>query len=155
MYSTTQVLLLTSRLLICVFSTFGLSLILYIRLVYLILLKLTILMFFLSPKFGSLSILPLAAQLFDAIPRGFFFISTSRPVSGSSLGSIVSGGTGFLVREPCNLYLHLLLLSNLLNSQLSQSSFLAQTLLSIVSIGLLILLLNFEILNLSLSSSKI
>ena len=44
-----------------------------------------------------------SAQLFDAIPHGFSFISTPRPPSYSSSSSIVGGGTGFLVRDPCKL----------------------------------------------------
>jgi hypothetical protein len=59
-------------------------------------------MFFLSLKLGSLPATT-SAQLFHAIPHGFSFIRTPRPVSGSSSCSIVGGGTGFLVREPCKL----------------------------------------------------
>jgi exonuclease III len=44
-----------------------------------------------------------SAQLFDAIPHGFSFISTPRPVSASCSSSIVGGGTAFLLREPCKL----------------------------------------------------
>jgi hypothetical protein len=44
-----------------------------------------------------------SAQLFDAIPHGFSFISTPRPASSSSSSSNVGGGTGFLVREPYTL----------------------------------------------------
>jgi hypothetical protein len=43
------------------------------------------------------------AKLFDAIPHEFSFISTPRPVSGSSSCSIMGGGTGFFFREPCKL----------------------------------------------------
>jgi len=42
-----------------------------------------------------------SAQLFDAIPRGFTFIDTPRPVPDSWTSSIVGGGTAFLLREPC------------------------------------------------------
>jgi len=41
-----------------------------------------------------------SAQLFDAIPRGFAFINTPRPVPDSFTSSIVGGGTAFLLREP-------------------------------------------------------
>ena len=44
-----------------------------------------------------------SAQLFDAIPHGFSFISTPRPVSDSSSSSIVGGGTAFLLRDPFKL----------------------------------------------------
>jgi exonuclease III len=44
-----------------------------------------------------------SAQLFDAIPHGFTFISTPRPILDSNTSSIVGGGTAFLIREPCKL----------------------------------------------------
>jgi len=44
-----------------------------------------------------------SAQLFDAIPRGFTFTNTPRPVPDSCTSSIVGGGTAFLLREPCKL----------------------------------------------------
>jgi len=44
-----------------------------------------------------------SAQLFDAIPRGFIFINTPRPVPDSRTSLIVGGGTAFLLREPCKL----------------------------------------------------
>jgi exonuclease III len=44
-----------------------------------------------------------SAQLFDAIPHGFTFISTPRLVPDSCTSSIVGGGTAFLLREPCKL----------------------------------------------------
>jgi len=44
-----------------------------------------------------------SAQLFDAIPRGFTFINTPRPVPDSCTSSIFGGGTAFLLREPCKL----------------------------------------------------
>jgi exonuclease III len=44
-----------------------------------------------------------SAQLFDAIPHGFTFISTPRPVPNSCTSSTVGGGTAFLVRDPCKL----------------------------------------------------
>ena len=44
-----------------------------------------------------------SAQLFDAIPHGFTFISTPRLVPDSCTSSVVGGGTAFLIREPCNL----------------------------------------------------
>jgi len=43
-----------------------------------------------------------SAQLFDAIPHGFTFISTPRLVS-DSYTSIVGGGTSFLLCVPCKL----------------------------------------------------
>jgi len=42
-----------------------------------------------------------SAQLFDAIPRGFTVISTSRLVPHSCTSLIVGGGTAFLLCEPC------------------------------------------------------
>jgi len=45
----------------------------------------------------------ISAQLFDAIPRGFTFINTPRPVPDSCTSSIVGDGTAFLLREPCKL----------------------------------------------------
>jgi len=44
-----------------------------------------------------------SAQLFDAVPRGFTFINTPRPVPDSCTSSIVGGGTAFLLRETCKL----------------------------------------------------
>jgi len=44
-----------------------------------------------------------SAQLFDAIPHGFTFISTPRPVPDSRTSSTVGGGTAFLLRESCKL----------------------------------------------------
>jgi len=41
------------------------------------------------------------AQQFDAIPRGFTFINTPRPVPDSRTSSIVAAGTAFFLREPC------------------------------------------------------
>ena len=44
-----------------------------------------------------------SAQLFDAIPQGFSFISTPRPVSNSCSSPIVGGSTAFLLHDPCKL----------------------------------------------------
>jgi len=67
-----------------------------------------------------------SAQLFDAIPRGFTFINTSRPVLDSCTSSIVGGGTAFLLRFNLeNFSPHLLLLLNPLNCLQLQSNYLA------------------------------
>jgi len=49
-----------------------------------------------------------SAQLIDAIPRGFTFINTPRPVPDSYTSSIVGGGTAFLLREPGKLLSYVL-----------------------------------------------
>jgi hypothetical protein len=91
-----------------------------------------------------------SAQLFDAIPHGFSFISTPRPASHSSSSSIVGGGTGFLVREPCNI------LSSPTTTfrSFELSTVLAQILHCTISIVLLNLQLNLQ-LSLSFSMTSI
>jgi len=44
-----------------------------------------------------------SAQLCYAIPLGFTYINTPRPVPNSCTSSIVGGGTAYLLREPCKL----------------------------------------------------
>ena len=44
-----------------------------------------------------------SAEIFDAIPHGFIFLITPRPVSDTCTSSVVGGGTAFLIREPCTL----------------------------------------------------
>lgn len=44
-----------------------------------------------------------SAEIFDAIPHGFTFISNPRPVPPSCTSSVVGGGTAFLIRDPCTL----------------------------------------------------
>ena len=43
------------------------------------------------------------AEIFDAIPHGFSFISNPRPVPPACTSSVVGGGTAFLIRNPCTL----------------------------------------------------
>ena len=43
------------------------------------------------------------AEIFDAIPHGFSFISNPRPVPPTCTSSVVGGGTAFLIRDPCTL----------------------------------------------------
>ena len=44
-----------------------------------------------------------SAEIFDAIPHGFTFISNPRPVPPTCTSSVVGGGTAFLIRDPCTL----------------------------------------------------
>ena len=44
-----------------------------------------------------------SAEIFYAIPHGFTFLSTPRPVPDTCTSSVVGGGTAFLIREPCTL----------------------------------------------------
>ena len=44
-----------------------------------------------------------SAEIFDAIPPGFTFLSTARPVPDTCTSSVIGGGTAFLIREPCTL----------------------------------------------------
>ena len=44
-----------------------------------------------------------SAELLDATPPGFTLISNPRPVSSSTISSVVGGGTAFLIRQPCTL----------------------------------------------------
>jgi hypothetical protein len=46
-----------------------------------------------------------SCDIFDAIPHGFAFLSTPRPVPDTCTSSVVGGGTAFLflIREPCTL----------------------------------------------------
>jgi hypothetical protein len=44
-----------------------------------------------------------SAEIFDAIPHGFTFLSTHRPVPDTCTSSVVGCGTAFLIREPCTL----------------------------------------------------
>jgi hypothetical protein len=44
-----------------------------------------------------------SAEIFDAIPLGFTFLSTPRPVPDARTSSVIGGGTAFLIRVPFTL----------------------------------------------------
>jgi len=64
-----------------------------------------------------------SAQLFDAIPRGFSFINTPRPVADPFTSSIIVAAQHFLCVNFANFSPHLMLLLNPLNCLHSQSNF--------------------------------
>jgi hypothetical protein len=44
-----------------------------------------------------------SAEIVDAVPHCFTFLSTNRRVPDTFISSVVGGGTAFLIRKPCPL----------------------------------------------------